>query len=258
LDNSITSHEGVLAADAAVHEAHEHVALPQHRHHFETEEQQREAGSFGMWLFLLTEIMFFGGLFFAYLLYRNWYYPAFASASETLSITIGTVNTAILITSGFFMALGVWAAEMRKQKMLVWMLILTTVFGLAFLGFKYDEYHAKYVENHIPGAHFDVKDFVNPPRNAAGQRTEEPISPDMAQHTQLFFFLYFAMTGMHALHMIIGIGLLFWLIQRARRGDFTNGYVAPIENFGLYWHFVDIIWLFLFPLLYLINRHPMH
>src|ERR1700744_1569601 len=133
-----------------------HVSLPQHRHHFETQEQQREAGSFGMWLFLLTEVMFFGGLFFAYLLYRNWYYPAFASASQTLSLPIGAVNTAILITSGFFMALAVWASEMRKQKMLVWTLILTTVFGLAFLGFKVVEYHAKYVENHIPGASFDV------------------------------------------------------------------------------------------------------
>jgi cytochrome c oxidase subunit 3 len=249
LDNSITSHEAV------VHDVHEHVALPQHRHHFETEEQQREAGSFGMWLFLLTEIMFFGGLFFAYLLYRNWYYPAFAAASETLSIQIGTVNTAILITSGFFMAIGVWAAEMRKQKVLVWSLILTTVFGMAFLGFKYVEYHDKYMENHIPGASFDVSDFVNP---AAHGIHEQPITPSMAQHVQIFFFLYFAMTGMHAVHMIIGIGLLFWLIRRAQRGDFTSGYVAPIENFGLYWHFVDIIWLFLFPLLYLINRHPMH
>jgi cytochrome c oxidase subunit 3 len=258
LDNAIASthphtHETAVPAE------HEHVALPQHRHHFETVDQQREAGSFGMWIFLLTEIMFFGGMFFAYLLYRNWYYAAFASASETLSIQIGTANTAILITSGFFMALGVWAAEVRKQKMLVWTLILTTVFGLAFLGFKYDEYYAKYVEHHIPGASFDIKDFVNPPINPRTHKPlTDPIPPDMAQRTQIFFFLYFAMTGMHALHMIIGVGILFWLIRRSIRGDFTSGYVAPIENFGLYWHFVDIVWLFLYPLLYLINRHPMH
>ena len=257
--DSATATTHAHGAGALEHEEHEHIVLPQHRHHFETEEQQREAGSFGMWLFLLTEIMFFGGMFFAYLLYRNWYYPAFASASETLSIQIGTANTAILITSGFCMAVGVWAAEVRKQTVLVWCLILTTVFGVAFLGFKYDEYHTKYVEHHIPGNSFDTKDFVSPPINpVTGKPLEDPISPDMAQHTQLFFFLYFAMTGMHALHMIIGIVLLFWLISRARRGDFTNGYVAPIENFGLYWHFVDIVWLFLFPLLYLINRHPMH
>src|ERR1700741_3804267 len=105
-------------SETAVAEAHPHVHMPQHRHHFETEQQQREAGSFGMWLFLLTEIMFFGGMFFAYLLYRNWYYPAFATASNQLSVLLGGINTAVLITSGFFMALGVWAAEVRDRKLL--------------------------------------------------------------------------------------------------------------------------------------------
>jgi cytochrome c oxidase subunit 3 len=236
----------------------EHVALPQHRHHFETEQQQREAGSFGMWLFLLTEIMFFGGMFFAYLLYRNWYYDAFVIASNQLSVPLGTLNTVILISSGFCMALGVWAAEVRKQQMLVWMLILTTLFGVAFLGVKSVEYREKWEKHHIPGAGFDVREFVNPPVDAkTGKPDQKPLAPDMAQKTQVFFFLYFAMTGMHALHMIIGIVLLGLLIWRARAGDYTNGYVAPIENFGLYWHFVDIVWLFLFPLLYLINRHPL-
>jgi cytochrome c oxidase subunit 3 len=240
-----------------VHEPHEHVFIPQHRHHFETEEQQREAGSFGMWLFLLTEIMFFGGLFFAYLLYRNWYYAAFVPASNQLNVTLGAANTAILITSGFFMALGVWAAEVRAKGLLVIFLILTTVFGLAFLGIKYVEYKEKWDKNHIPGASFDISEFVNPPKDASGHATQKPLPPDTAEKTQIFFFLYFAMTGMHALHMIIGIGLLFWLTWRAHRGEFSAGYVAPIENFGLYWHFVDIVWLFLFPLLYLINRHPL-
>jgi cytochrome c oxidase subunit 3 len=237
------------------HEAeHEHVFVPQHRHHFETEEQQREAGSFGMWLFLLTEIMFFGGMFFAYLLYRNWYYDAFVVASNQLSVPLGAANTAILITSGFFMALGVWAAEMRKKNLLVIYLIFTTIFGFAFLGIKAVEYHEKWENHHIPGASFDVSQFENP---AAYGLKEQPLAPDAAQKTQIFFFLYFAMTGMHALHMIIGLGLLFWLLWRAQRGEFSAGYVAPIENFGLYWHFVDIVWIFLFPLLYLINRHPL-
>jgi cytochrome c oxidase subunit 3 len=245
--------------ESAVHDpyAHDHVVLPQHRHHFETEEQQREAAGFGMWLFLLTEIMFFGGLFFAYLLYRNWYYAAFTVASNQLSVPLGAANTAILISSGFFMALGVWAAEVRKKSLLVLFLILTTVFGVAFLGVKYVEYHEKWEKHHIPGAHFDISEFVNPPVNAAGKQTEEPLPVDMAKKTEVFFSLYFAMTGMHALHMIIGIGLLGWLTWRAHRDEFTQGYVAPIENFGLYWHFVDIVWLFLFPLLYLINRHPL-
>ncbi len=236
-----------------MHEEH-HEALPQHRHHFETEEQQRETGTFGMWLFLLTEIMFFGGLFFSYLLYRNWYYDAFVVASNQLSIPLGTTNTAVLITSGFCMALGVWAAEVRKKQLLVWMLILTTFFGCIFLGVKYFEYKEKWELHHIPGAHFDISQFVNP--SAYGLK-EKPLAPDMAEKTQVFFFLYFAMTGMHALHMIIGVGLLLWLTWRANRWEFSKGYVAPIENFGLYWHFVDIVWLFLFPLLYLINRHPL-
>jgi cytochrome c oxidase subunit 3 len=251
LDSAIANPQ--VDHDAAGQE-HEHVVLPQHRHHFATEEQQREAGSFGMWLFLLTEIMFFGGLFFAYLLYRNWYYDAFVTASNQLSVPLGAANTAILITSGFFMALAVWAAEVRKKAMLVLFLVLTTLFGFAFLGIKADEYHEKYEKHHIPGASFDVSEFINP---AAYGLNEKPLAPDAAQKTQMFFFLYFAMTGMHALHMVLGLGLLFWLLARAQRGDFTAGYVAPIENFGLYWHFVDIVWLFLFPLLYLINRHPL-
>jgi cytochrome c oxidase subunit III len=194
--------------------------------------------------------MFFGGLFFAYLLYRNWYNPAFIVASHQLSIPLGGINTAILISSGFFMALGVWAAEIRNRSLLVLFLIVTTLFGFAFLGIKAVEYHEKWEKHHIPGASFDVSEFVNP---AAHGLHEKPLAPDMAQKTQIFFFLYFAMTGMHALHMVIGLGLLFWLTWRAYRGEFTRGYVAPIENFGLYWHFVDIVWIFLFPLLYLIN-----
>lgn len=258
MDNAIAvSHP--QHSDVGLHAEDHHVSLPQHRHHFETEEQQREAGTFGMWLFLLTEIMFFGGMFFAYLLYRNWYYDAFTVASNQLNVTEGAINTAVLITSGFCMALGVWAAEVRKKGFLVLMLVLTTFFGLVFLGIKADEYHEKWEKHHIPGAHFDISEFVNPPRDAkTGKPTEQPLAPDMAQKTQIFFFLYFGMTGMHALHMVIGIAILGWLLVRAQRGEFTSGYVAPIENFGLYWHFVDIVWLFLFPLLYLINRHPLH
>jgi cytochrome c oxidase subunit III len=247
LDSAIdTTHAEHDAAE------HEHVFVPQHRHHFETEEQQREAGSFGMWLFLLTEIMFFGGMFFAYLLFRNWYYEPFVVASNQLNIGMGTANTAILITSGFFMALAVWAAEVRKKNLLVIFLILTTLFGIAFLGVKYFEYKEKYELHHIPGASFDVAQFINP---AAYGLKQPPLQPDAAQKTQIFFFLYFAMTGMHALHMIIGIAILGFMIFRARAGAYTTGHVTFVENFGLYWHFVDIVWIFLFPLLYLISRH---
>ena len=259
MDNSIAASEPLMPRETAVHEPahheHPHVFVPQHRHHFETEEQQREAGSFGMWLFLLTEIMFFGGLFFAYLLYRNWYYDAFVPASNVLSIPLGGANTAILITSGFFMAIAVWAAEVRKKNVLVWSLVFTMLFGWAFICIKGIEWHDEWTHGHIPGATYDIGEFVNP--KAHGIMDEKPLPVDMAQRTQIFYFLYFGMTGMHALHMLIGLGLLFWLLWRAIRGEFTQGYVAPIENFGLYWHFVDIVWLYLFPLLYLINRHPL-
>jgi cytochrome c oxidase subunit 3 len=252
LDNQAISETLGSTGLAGGHEE-EHVPLPQLRHHFETEEQQREAASFGMWLFLLTEIMFFGGLFMAYLLYRNWYHDAFVAASNTLSIPLGAFNTGVLISSGFMMALAVWAAEVRKRGLLIVFLVLTTILGLVFMGVKYVEYKEKFELRHVPGQNFDISRFVNP---APGARDQQHLPVDAAQKTEVFFSLYFAMTGMHALHMIIGIGVLVWLIGRSKRGDFSAGYVAPIENFALYWHFVDIIWIFLFPLLYLINIHP--
>jgi cytochrome c oxidase subunit 3 len=230
------------------HDVHEHPDWQ--KHHFETAEQQREAASFGMWLFLLTEIMFFGGLFFAYLLYRNWYYDAFVSASNSLSLPLGLINTIVLISSSFTMAMAVWSAETRslpKIKLFLW---LTILLGFVFLGIKTVEYNDKFVEHHVPGSSFDISMFVHP-ENVK----EKPLTVDEANKTQVYFSLYFAMTGVHALHMIIGIAILFVLVSKASKGAYTNGYVQPIENFGLYWHFVDIVWIFLFPFLYLINRH---
>ncbi len=233
-----------------VHHESEHP--PYLRHHFETVEQQKEAVSFGMWLFLLTEIMFFGGLFMSYLLYRNWYYDAFVSASNTLGIGLGTTNTAVLILSSFTMAMGVYCSEKRNRRGLLISLGCTILLGLVFLGIKTIEYHDKYVEHHIPGANFSIDDFVHPQ-----DKRDVALAPDVAQHAQIFFFLYFAMTGMHALHMIIGISILFALFYKAWQGAYTAGHTSTIDNFGLYWHFVDIVWIFLFPLLYLISRHPL-
>ena len=244
----------VHGAEEGAH--HEH--LPYQRHHFETYAQQSDATNFAMWLFLLTEIMFFGGLFTAYLIYRNWYYPAFVEASHQLQIAWGTANTAVLITSSFTMAMGVWSAEMRKKTMLVFFLTLTFVLGLVFLGIKYIEYHEKYEKHHIPGFHYSVQTFLNPASDPEVHRQypdDKALGLDMARHTEIYFFLYFAMTGMHALHMIIGIAILGFMIFRAHAGAYTTGHVTFVENFGLYWHFVDIIWIYLFPLLYLISRH---
>jgi cytochrome c oxidase subunit 3 len=245
----------VITYDAQAGEEHEHPSYQ--RHHFETIGQQNDATNFAMWLFLLTEIMFFGGLFTAYLIYRNWYYPAFVAASHQLDIFWGGLNTLLLITSSFTMAMGVWSAEMRKQGALVLCLTLTFVLGLGFLGIKTIEYREKFEKHHVPGLHYSVQSFTNPASDPEIEREyhDKPLAQDMAAHTELYFFLYFAMTGMHALHMIIGICILGFMIVRARAGAYTGGHLAFVENFGLYWHFVDIVWIFLFPLLYLISRH---
>lgn len=228
----------------------EHGHPPYLRHHFDTPEQQKEASSFGMWLFLLTEVMFFGGMFMAYLVYRNWYFPAFADASKTLDIRLGAFNTLVLICSSFTMAMGVWCAETKRRMGLVTALGATILLGLIFLGIKTVEYSEKFEKHHVPGASFSIEEFVHPSDPA-----EKALAADMAAKTEVYFSLYFAMTGMHALHMIIGIGILVGLLFKAYHGAYTAGHMTTIENFGLYWHFVDIVWIFLFPLLYLISRH---
>ncbi len=231
------------------HVEHEHP--PFLRHHFENVAQQREAATFGMWLFLLTEIMFFGGLFCAYLIFRNWYYPAFVAGSHSLHIWAGTLNTTLLIVSSFTMAMAVHAAEVRHRKPLLAWMIATIILGCGFLCVKAYEWHDEWVEHHVPGLNF------NPATLEHGTKAypDDNLAPDMAQKTSIYFSLYFAMTGMHALHMIIGVSLLTFLLIRAWGGAYTSGHIAPVENFGLYWHFVDIVWIFLFPLLYLISRH---
>jgi len=218
-------------ADATRH-ANAHL----HAHQFDDMEQQKEASSLGMWVFLVTEIMFFGGLFMAYLLYR-WSYPAaFAAASHHLNVTLGGLNTAVLIGSSLTMALAVHGAQTGNRKALVWFLIVTILLGCTFLGVKAVEYHHKFEEHLFPGASFHFE------------------GPEAA-NAQMFFFIYFCMTGLHALHMIVGIGVLTVLTVLSVRGRYTPAYHGPVEVSGLYWHFVDIVWIFLFPLLYLIGRH---
>jgi cytochrome c oxidase subunit 3 len=250
-DSTAVAHGTAGSADSH----HEHP--PYQRHHFESVEQQFDTTNFAMWLFLLTEVMFFGGLFMAYLLMRNWYYPAFVEASHQLNIGWGTANTAVLITSSFTMAMGVYSAEMRRRGALVLFLVITFILGLAFLGIKTIEYHEKWEKFHIPGIRYSTSAFTNPQSDPEVYKEyhDKPLPPDMASKTEMYFFLYFAMTGMHALHMIIGIAILGFMIYKAKNGAYTTGHVTFVENFGLYWHFVDIIWIFLFPLLYLISRY---
>jgi cytochrome c oxidase subunit III len=240
-------------AGAEVH--HEHPSYQ--RHHFETVAQQFDATNFAMWLFLLTEVMFFGGLFTSYLIMRNWYYPAFVEGSHQLNVGWGTANTAVLIVSSFTMAMSVWSAQMRRKGALLLFLGLTFILGMAFLGIKGIEWHEKWEKHHVPGFHWSEASFLNPQSDPEVYKEyhDKPLAPDMAARTAEYFFLYFAMTGMHALHMVIGVGLLIYIFIRARTGAYTNGHFTFVENFGLYWHFVDIIWIFLFPLLYLISRY---
>ena len=229
-----------------VHDAPEHAAHhPMLQHHFDNMEQQKEASSLGMWIFLITEIMFFGGMFAAYLVYRHSYYDAFMWGSSSLDIKWGAINTVVLIVSSLTMALAVHAAQLGMRKMLMFFLVLTLVLGFVFLGIKSIEYKAKYDEHHIPHHGFNFE----PVKLSDGSEHRVDQS-----HAQLFFSLYFALTGMHAMHMIIGAGLLSTLLYMAWRGKFSATYYTPVENIGLYWHFVDIVWIFLFPLLYLINR----
>jgi len=218
-------------------------AHPALQHHFDNMEQQREASSLGMWIFLATEIMFFGGLMLAYLIYRMAYFHAFAAGSESMTMWLGAVNTAVLICSSLTVALSVHAAQEGHRKLLVGLLIATMLLGCVFLGIKAVEYHDKYVEHHVPGPAFQFTGHDEP-----------PVRPDEVPNVQLFFSLYFAMTGLHALHMIIGIGLFIYLTYKAWKGTYGPDYHTPVENFGLYWHFVDIVWIFLFPLLYLVGH----
>ena len=201
---------------------------------FDDMQQQQEASTIGMWTFLATEILFFGGMFMSYITYRYAYPQAFAQASQHTIVLYGTVNTAILLTSSLTMALAVHAAQQGHNKALLGYLLFTIFFACCFLAVKGLEYHEDLNEHLWPGRHF---------------------RPDLPAQAQIFWFLYWAMTGLHALHVTIGVGLLSVIAWMTSRNKFSAHYYNPVDISALYWHFVDIIWIWLYPLLYLINRH---
>lgn len=209
---------------------------PQLRHHFDDLGQQREAATLGMWVFLVTEVLLFGGLFAAYLVYRVWYPTVFGEASRELDLWMGAANTSVLILSSLTMALAVHASQAGRRAETLAGLAATMALGSIFLVVKAFEYHHKWVHHLVPGPAFAI----------------EGVDP---HHAQIFFSLYFALTGLHATHMVIGLGLLAVILVMAWRGRFTPAWNTPVEMSGLYWHFVDIVWIFLFPLLYLVDRH---
>jgi cytochrome c oxidase subunit III len=203
-------------------------------HHFDSADTQFDAGRMGVWLFLTTEILFFGGLFCAFFIYRSWYFDSFVEAHHHLDKVMGAINTLFLISSSLTMALGVRAAQTSNRKQCTTMLLLTVAFACLFLVIKYFEYTHKIHDGLLPGAMFAGQGFTTP-------------------HPGTFFAIYFVMTGIHGLHVVIGIALILWIMFRNMRGDFSSRYYAPVENVGLYWHLVDLIWIYLFPLLYLVG-----
>jgi cytochrome c oxidase subunit 3 len=224
-----------------------HVAL---RHHFTSLEQQREASALGMWVFIAQEVLFFGGLFAAYTVYRTQYPAAFSAGSHHLNWKVGFFNTLVLIGSSLTMALAVYSAAIGRKARVVGFILATVLLGSVFLGVKYVEYGEKIRPCFGDGAHAGC--LVPGARFDASAVHLEGIE---GGHAQIFFSLYFGMTGLHALHMIIGIPILLTIAFFAGRGRYSPAYHTPVEIVGLYWHFVDIIWIFLFPLLYLIGSH---
>jgi cytochrome c oxidase subunit 3 len=302
---------------------HGHYHPPGLQHQFEDMKQQEESVSIGMWMFLVQEIMFFGGLFTVYLVFRSKFPMAFAAGSNHLDAFWGGLNTLVLIVSSLTMALTVYFAQKGNRNMQVILILLTMFFGAVFLGVKTIEYGDKYNHGFVPvtgwnkkikqdasASHESAKPCWEVDHNApavehpnprgefqwadcslVAQAVEEQNRDPEGTHltqaertgyfannqigvktidlnqidankfrdkVRIFFWIYFVMTGLHALHMVVGLGLMTWLLWKAWRGTFSHDYFAPVEMSGLYWHFVDIVWIFLFPLLYLLGRHFMH
>jgi cytochrome c oxidase subunit 3 len=288
---------------------HEHdsaAANPYQQHHFETPAQQFDSAKLGMWLFLATEILLFGGLFCAYAVYRGNHPEVFLWAHHLLDTKLGAINTVVLLTSSLTMAWAVRCAQLEYRKGLAVLLALTFLGGCGFMGIKYVEYESKWKHGLLwgkrfgPDEHYVAEHFgetsgaahasdgephvektpppfqLLPPQPAgapgefvvqrssiplaavgpAGRASENPVTPEIEarpSNVHVFFGIYFLMTGLHGLHVLAGMGVLAWLFRRALRGDFSSAYFTPVDLGGLYWHLVDLIWIFLFPLLYLIH-----
>ena len=217
-------------------------------HHFENLEQQKDAGTLGIWAFLATEVLFFGAVLTCFAVYRYWYHVGFVGGTICQSALIGTINTAVLLTSSLTMVMAVHSAETRRKSALELFLGLTMLLGAAFIGIKGYEYLRDYHEGLLPGA-----TTFHPTAEIREKWSDHKLNP-APREVELYFLFYFILTGLHAVHMLVGMTLLGIMLYRARQGRYTAGYPAPVEIIGLYWHFVDIVWIFLFPILYLL-RH---
>src|SRR5262245_2193434 len=229
------------------------------KHHFEDIEQQRGAERLGMWMFLATEILFFGGIFLAYTVYRQWYAKEFAEASGRLNVLVAGINTLLLLTSSLTMMFAIRAAQLGDRRKLMNYLAATALLGTAFMGFKAYEYAQDYEEGLVPWTSNFGKEVVpdhehpgSSPQTLLEQWHEKDVAP---QRIRLFMTFYFVMTGIHGLHLVIGIGCMTYLWVRAYLGWITPDRYVAVEVTSLYWHLVDAIWLFLMPLLYLAGPH---
>ncbi len=211
---------------------------------FDDLEQQQLAANLGMWMFLATEVMFFGGLITAYVVYRATSPREFAAASQHMKLWLGCINTVVLLSSSLSMALAVRSAQLGRRRHVIWFLAITAALGVCFLGIKAVEYYLEYREFLIPGLNFRM-----PTRPGAGA-TGQPLDP---HRFEMFFVLYFFMTGLHAFHLIIGVVLVSVMAWLTKRRWLSGSGESQIEVTGLYWHFVDVVWVFLYPLLYLID-----
>ena len=229
--------------------SHEHA--PSLRHHFDTPEQQYDAGKLGIWLFLATEILLFGGLFCAYAIYRADHPEIFLYAHQFLDKVMGGTNTVILLCSSLTMAWAVRASQLGQRVSLIVLLSLTLCGGFGFMGIKYVEYKAKWEHGLLPGTHFAPHEE----EGAAAPSAPAPAASHgkRPSNVQIFFGIYFLMTGLHGLHVLAGMGAITWILVRSIKGHFGPEYYTPVDFVGLYWHLVDLIWIFLFPLLYLIS-----
>jgi cytochrome c oxidase subunit 3 len=267
-DVAETAHAHAPATDHDDGHGHD----PNLAHHFEDMGQQRSSASLGMWTFLGTEVMFFGGLIVSYIVYRFTSPDVWGAASRYgLNVTLGTINTVVLLSSSLAMAMAVHAGETGDRREQVRYLLLTLGLGTLFIAIKAYEYHEEYVEGLVPGPRFSTHALHLPDepattgegRQAVESRTTMEtasvltVTPAqfVGQRAELFFVFYFFMTGLHLLHMLVGIGLVSWVLALARRGRFSSAYHTPLEVVGLYWHFIDIVWVFLYPLLYLVAIH---
>ncbi len=221
---------------------------PHQAHHWTTMDQQVEAGKFGMWLFLAQEVLFFSALFLSLTIFRGLYPEMYRAASRLLNVPMGAFNTVVLICSSLTMALAVRTVQMNNNRKAFWLLLVTFCLAATFLVVKYFEYAHKFEMGELPG-NFYGHSFPG------GQDTHEKLVEDGLRfdNSHVFFGIYFFLTGLHGIHVIVGMGVIMWLMIRTWKNEFSSQYYTPVECVGLYWHLVDLIWIFLFPLLYLVG-----